>query len=1019
MFFLDRKRKFTYNDDRTTLNKPNPKLMYPTNFKKTLVSTLALLLTAGLLVTMTGSHAQQGEDITTSSFFNTGLRAAHATLRPAGSFWADAPGAALHDARARQTPQFAQVQAMMREQQAAGSVAADLARFVRDKNLIVKQAASAVGGSADKFPSAPGYPGCVTTGTASSASGNLPAMTFGRGGDLGHASACKADPNLEYCVLTPTLSCAKVATKPGFNESNPLTWGLIDNVTFHAYVPPPRDMQLPVLLCAGQARMNSVGVCYNKTLCGGYANFEAAMVNWTAEQRMEVNAMEYELFVANLAQNKSLAESLVLLGSYWPCYYLEAAYHFGGKMIPDCNVALSKIEYEIWCDWEKPMESKTGDFFAHSDADVNAVQVSFLVLLSVTALATFVGLMRRVILSLREEFGERDDNDNFRAGGLYQHESLMRASSKSNGPAARGFLDKFLLGVDGVDDDGYAQTAARANAANESVPLRQTVRTSAAADEPDDLYKLTIGGVDRSSTSLGGGYQTGGQTLSGRYDNDGGNRGGDCCDTCWSRAPRKLAAILDCFDVISGLQDFAKPPPRNPATAWLDGVRVCAMALVVTGHVLYFQDLAGSYQNAYNSVMDFGTTYRGILLFPSYLAVDTFFFMSGFLGWLLLQKTFERIAKSRATGLASRTTNLALRPNEDDCCSPAGDFCFFLKRNLPIIISAIITRWLRLVIPMLAVVLFATRILPYWIQGPLSRIFVQDPGNVCNSDPQLWTMTLFVSNVHLRTSSWIACATWFWYLYCDMQIFIFLPFTVPMHVYISRIGYWWKLFVPILLGCTTLFLYAWAIHKLPIIGNGTTYLRAVDRATPYAFGALAAVLCSFDEIIDMLKPRKWLMWLMCFLSVGIMVAAYNLAWEMGRRGMNPTGEGSQPLTEEFHRGATAAYMLWGLALLNLCLAARAGFTNFVFDFLGHNLLSVLGKLTFAMYLLHPYLISARSATQWEYRNFTSFNYYVEALGFLGLTGICALVLWVLVERPTQAFVKWLGNQSGARSGGRR
>ncbi|CUG88902.1 acyltransferase, putative, partial [Bodo saltans] len=107
----------------------------------------------------------------------------------------------------------------------------------------------------------------------------------------------------------------------------------------------------------------------------------------------------------------------------------------------------------------------------------------------------------------------------------------------------------------------------------------------------------------------------------------------------------KLWEAVSWFDIVENARDFFTVKARNVGsvdTRFFEGVRTIAMLFVLFGHSLFFPSLF----NYYNATIPVAylESYASIGVFPAELAVDTFFYLSGFLMFHLYLKYSEKRA---------------------------------------------------------------------------------------------------------------------------------------------------------------------------------------------------------------------------------------------------------------------------------------------------------------------------------------------------------------------------------------
>jgi hypothetical protein len=218
------------------------------------------------------------------------------------------------------------------------------------------------------------------------------------------------------------------------------------------------------------------------------------------------------------------------------------------------------------------------------------------------------------------------------------------------------------------------------------------------------------------------------------------------------RVPKSVMMVIGWFDITSALAELMQAAPRGVTkgpektlTGYMDGLRFVAMLFVIYGHTLYFPFASVGFDNP-TDVGTFVTSYRAIVFGPAIMAVDVFFFLSGFLFMFLYVKNATR-------------SNGPLKPQK--------------------ILLMYAHRWLRLTPMVMVALAVATWLLPYFPTGPLSQVYGHSYlFTKCRK--WWWHQLLYITNFHFK---WIACMGWFWYLSCDMQLFIFAPLFGTVFMY--------------------------------------------------------------------------------------------------------------------------------------------------------------------------------------------------------------------------------------------
>lgn len=775
----------------------------------------------------------------------------------------------------------------------------------------------------------PAIPSCIEFSEGALYSANLYTFPYGHVADEGQYAKCTANNNLTYCTLEPRLTCVNSNRTVKFEFPSPLT-------------------------CAGAYNSNGMGVCYSNQQCTNQSVFQAQLDG-------------YATSIADTARATIFAA----------CYGLEAMYMTPtqiAEMLEYCSVEYSYISLKPWCNSKNPVPENV----SNSDSTL-AIKYTLLVVLCFSAFATLVGIFRRAYIGWREDFKNDDEVITVTLASQQGRRTQNRELS---------ILDRLLYGeaeLTTAVQDAKQMEEASLNANRGSKNDDDFYITQLSADDPERAFRRTIGSGES------GQFET-------AYDSPGGYRNVDaesksCCscecdtDTCCRSFSSSVVTLFDSFDVLSGLKEFFTPMHTNLPTAFFDGIRTLAMGLVVAGHTLYFPLVNGNFGNK-DQLKEFLQSYQSITLFPAFLAVDTFFWLSGFLSMYLILRQFDKMKKGKDT---------------------------FFRHKVPAVILAYVNRYLRLTPTLMIVVAITNWVLPTLVEGPLSRVVTENTGNVA-CKPYFWAMATYYFGVDFEKYQ---CMAWFWYLSVDIVLFAFVPVVAAIDHTLRSKNFNLRYVMPVLAFLTTGFGYGWAIHQHPITApfveaDGKTkvgYIRAVDRYTPFIIGSLTAMIVNnFPGVLDYFKDSKTACWVANIVALCMAVPIWNITWHM-----MVVFETDKPnFTEALNYGGNAAYFLWGIPLSLITLPALAGYKNFITRTLGHPFFTVVGKLTYGMYLVHPVVIEFVDGERYRFHDFQRFKYYVNIGGVIAMASFVSLILFLLFDRPIGKFCTWLNGFLGVK-----
>eukprot|EP01061_Rhynchopus_euleeides_P001279 TRINITY_DN10906_c0_g2_i1.p1 TRINITY_DN10906_c0_g2~~TRINITY_DN10906_c0_g2_i1.p1 ORF type:complete len:506 (+),score=142.77 TRINITY_DN10906_c0_g2_i1:28-1545(+) len=192
----------------------------------------------------------------------------------------------------------------------------------------------------------------------------------------------------------------------------------------------------------------------------------------------------------------------------------------------------------------------------------------------------------------------------------------------------------------------------------------------------------------------------------------------------------KLAA---CWDLRVSLDALLFISPERP-TNFLNGIRVFSIMWVLLGHCVVYPIMPGL-DNMADVESNVAANYRWVIVNSGLYAVDTFFYMSGFLATYLLMKSFPR----------------TLTP----------------LQAVPRVLMIYVDRYVRLT-PLYGLVILASyNLLQHMCIAPFS-IWYTNGGTIASGcGENWWRDLLYINNVRGKTD--LTCLGHSWYLSNDMQ----------------------------------------------------------------------------------------------------------------------------------------------------------------------------------------------------------------------------------------------------------
>ena len=368
------------------------------------------------------------------------------------------------------------------------------------------------------------------------------------------------------------------------------------------------------------------------------------------------------------------------------------------------------------------------------------------------------------------------------------------------------------------------------------------------------------------------------------------------------------------------------PDPKkkqDPDLSVLNGIRVMSLLWVILGHTYFF--IMPSMDNL-TTTAEMMTRYSFQFINSGIFAVDSFFFLSGFLAYWSLAKRF----RSK----------------------------HFRLWQLPMVY---VHRYLRITPPHLAIILIVTGLWPYIGDGPF---YYQFSDYACQKN--WWVNMLYFSNFYDIT---LQCVGWVWYLMIDMQLFVLMPFVVLSFVKAPKLG--WVICIFGIIAQIANGVWLTLVFHIPMVGSKPPnynenlancddcvemayekayeyyYVKPYTRMGPYIIGVIFAhILMAHRKQVDKVMSKLWvnvLGWLLSFgLIYTIIYSTYD--YYAGNR-LDPLWVVA--LYNAFTR------MVWAIPLGWIVLSCSTGHAGLIGDIMSWNGFAIPARLSYAAYLLHP------------------------------------------------------------------
>ncbi|XP_072353432.1 O-acyltransferase like protein [Scyliorhinus torazame] len=398
----------------------------------------------------------------------------------------------------------------------------------------------------------------------------------------------------------------------------------------------------------------------------------------------------------------------------------------------------------------------------------------------------------------------------------------------------------------------------------------------------------------------------------------------------------------------------------------INGVRVLSLLWIISGHVCHFI----LFNNLDNPVEWLVSVPNNVLYVfslggPFYLAVDSFFLISG---------------------LLSARTLLNMHPEEGLTYKILKDYVIRrMQRILPLYIYT-----MCLFIGMYSLI-------PWRSLGENATSHL----DMCKRS--WWTNLVFLNNFIMVDQR---CMGWTWYLANDFQFYI----TTPLFIFLL---YRSRLLMIVLAGVLLLAcfivtaLISWFL-KLPIglhfdsrlfthgVYNIQYYIKPYCRYGPFLIGIMLGILIH-QRKTPLLTTKTQILtgWLSSLSTMAAVIAlGYALDDSVEHYSVLPA------LYQALHRTAWAAAVGW------IILACEEGYAGFVRSLLSSKLWIPLANLSYACFLIHPAVIGVYNGLQETLLHYTDINMLYLFIGHTVLAHILGFALCVLVENPIQTLRKY-------------
>ncbi len=434
---------------------------------------------------------------------------------------------------------------------------------------------------------------------------------------------------------------------------------------------------------------------------------------------------------------------------------------------------------------------------------------------------------------------------------------------------------------------------------------------------------------------------------------------------------RVLGKVLRCFDVVKNADALCATEGRHdPNLNVFDGIRVICMLWIVLGHSLMISEVM-PIDNP-EETLDYLSQFSKAHLYNATLSVDVFFFLSGFMVCFVL--------------LGSIATRLSWK--------------LYLHRLI------------RLYPTMIVSYVAYCYILPLFADGPRFYHLKREVNHECPAlAPYIFSFMYSFKPTDYN------CVGWVWYIANDMQFFVIAPPVIYLLYKYPRAGIATILLVLAGTSVATCVVasakdISSSVNRYNVAYSDYYYPMPYSRIQPYLIGILCAYWYidskrnnkvesggSFVEVktlsrrfAEFLGKTLWAR-LVCYVAgaagcFGLIHAQYWI----------------NKYVKDYPRWVDLLYLVGGrsafvIAVFLLCLPALVGKGRLLKALLANNMMGILSKLTYGVYMMHQvaleyYIVSQHVSSHTSYDRVWFWFCSLATIGY-----ISAVFLFVFIEMP--------------------
>lgn len=442
------------------------------------------------------------------------------------------------------------------------------------------------------------------------------------------------------------------------------------------------------------------------------------------------------------------------------------------------------------------------------------------------------------------------------------------------------------------------------------------------------------------------------------------------------KPPKKtnLVVFFCCFSYYSNFNKLVMSLSGGSSSSRLEilnGIRVISILWVIYGHSYYYYLLVPVMNPM--KILEFVDNFWYQILFQAPLAVDTFFFLAGFLSSYLMMSEIKK---------------------------KNGKINFFML---------IFHRFYRIMPLYVFLIFMAWKFQPYINEGPVWPEFKMNMDNGCYN--YWWTNIIFLNNF-ISWENPCSCFGWGWYLANDFQFFLITPLLLLLSYRYKKFGWLAIVFVILSSYIVTLTLaihYDYAVDMVTLAPNyldfwNNIYCKPYCRVAVYLIGVLLGNLYLQQnektakdsdfaiKLRNSVNNKKWLRYLLYFLAFWFIALPIFLPYHANH---NP-GQWSTAGNALYITFSRSVFILGVCFFVYPCLLGHA---TPIYKFLSGNFWTPLARLTFATYLVHPLVIQMGYFGTKQGLYLESWRVFYIYCGHVVISFLLALVISISIESP--------------------